>query len=383
MSKKFCIFAAQYFPHLGGVENYSYHMASQLIQEGNSVVLVTSNVGGLPVHEVQEGIEIYRVPCFALLNGRYPFLKMNREFRKIDRVLLRKKFDLVIVNTRFYPHSVYGALLAKKKNVRCIFIEHGTGHMTVHNPIGDFVENVVEHGLTFIDKKLCKEYYGVSKDCLEWLKHFHIQGSGTLYNAVDLEKIQYQMKNPVCSFREKYQIPQSGVIVTFTGRLLKEKGILKLAQAVKNINKTEKNLYLLAAGDGDEEESLEKYRSEQIIPLGRLKFQEVIALLKESDIFCLPSDSEGFATSILEAVACKNYIITTGKGGAKELLIDSSYGTILENNEIPTIEKALREVMEKPKKRSEAIEKTYQYLVAHFTWEITANKVLGLLENKR
>lgn len=379
MSKRFCIFAAQYFPHLGGVENYSYHMASQLIKKGNSVVLVTSNVGNLPAHEIQEGIEIFRVPCFALLNGRYPFLKIDREFNKIHRILLRKKFDMVIVNTRFYPHSVYGAFLAKKKKVRCIFIEHGTGHMTVHHPVGDFVENLVEHGLTFFDKRLCKEYYGVSKDCLEWLKHFHIQGSGTLYNAVDMEKIRYQLEHPVCSFRQKYQIPQDGVVVTFTGRLLKEKGILKLAQAIKNLNKKGKSLYLLAAGDGDEEENLEKFRSENIIPLGRLKFQEVIALLKESDIFCLPSDSEGFATSILEAAACKNYIITTGKGGARELLIDDSYGTVLEDNEISTIERALSEVMEDPQDRAVAVEKTYQYLISHFTWEITADKVLGML----
>lgn len=380
MGKKFCIFAAQYFPHLGGVENYSYHMARQLIQKGNEVVLVTSNVGGLPSYEILENLKIYRLPCFPLMNGRYPFLKADKNFWKIHRILKKKTFDLVIVNTRFYPHSVYGALFAKKKQTRCIFIEHGTGHMTVHNPLGDFMERTVEHLLTAIDKKLCQEYYGVSKDCLEWLKHFGIQGGGTLYNAIDLERIQEQLENPVCSFREKYSIDSQAVVLAFTGRLLKEKGVVSLARAVKNLNDEGKEIYLFIAGDGDEEDTLKTYVSQYIKMLGRLSFEEVIAMLKETNIFCLPSDSEGFSTSILEAAACRNYIITTPKGGAKELLLDTSYGKIIEKNDVDTIEQAICEAVAQKEERKQAVELTYAYLVTHFTWDITSNRVLEMVE---
>lgn len=34
---------------------------------------------------------------------------------KIHRKLLKTKFDLIVINTRFYPHSVYGTILAKNK----------------------------------------------------------------------------------------------------------------------------------------------------------------------------------------------------------------------------------------------------------------------------
>ena len=46
--KRYCIFAAQYFPHLGGVERYTYNLAKKLIEDGNEVVIVTSNVYKLP-----------------------------------------------------------------------------------------------------------------------------------------------------------------------------------------------------------------------------------------------------------------------------------------------------------------------------------------------
>ena len=42
--KKYCIFSAQYLPHMGGVENYTYHLAKELVERGNSVTIVTCNV---------------------------------------------------------------------------------------------------------------------------------------------------------------------------------------------------------------------------------------------------------------------------------------------------------------------------------------------------
>lgn len=50
----------------------------------------------------------------------------------------------------------------------------------------------------------------------------------------------------------------------------------------------------MIAGEGPEEEFVKNHRSQYIIPLGRLPFPNIIELLKESDIFCLPSISEGF-----------------------------------------------------------------------------------------
>ena len=41
MKRRYCIFAAQYFPHLGGVERYTYNLAKKLIEAGDEVTVVT------------------------------------------------------------------------------------------------------------------------------------------------------------------------------------------------------------------------------------------------------------------------------------------------------------------------------------------------------
>lgn len=380
--KKYCIFAAQYFPHLGGVERYTYNLAKKLIEDGNEVVIVTSNVYKLPEYERVSGIPVYRVPGWNLLVGRYPVLKMNARFWKINKALKKKNFDMVIVNTRFYPHSLYGMMFAKKIKAKCITIDHGTSHLSVHNKILDFFGAIFEHSLTKIDQIFCKDYYGVSGACNEWLAHFHIKAKGILYNSIDLEEVKNTQVNIRESYREKYKIPTDAIIVTFTGRLLKEKGLPSLLNVMDRINKKREDVYLFIAGDGDMEKEVYDRKNKHIIPVGRIDFEHIVTLLTESDIFCLPSFSEGFSTSILEAAACGCYILTTARGGAKELLINDEYGCIIPNNQENILYDALVEVIDDPDKRKKGIELTYQRIKQKFTWDIVAKNVETICEEQ-
>lgn len=363
---------------MGGVENYTYHLAKELVRRGNSVTIVTCNVENVRSYEKCEGIIIYRVPCLNFIDGRFPVPKFNRDSKKIHRMISGCSYDMVIVNTRFYIHSLYGVIFGKKSKCRTILIEHGTGHLTLHNKFLDFIENIVEHTMTFFEKKMCKEFYGVSGACLEWLRHFHIEGKGVLYNAIDLEEINRQLNAPVCSYRKKYHIPEDGEIVAFTGRLLKEKGIVTLVKAFGEITKKDLGKYLFVAGDGDEYTTIEKMKNDHVILLGRIRAEEVTALLRESDVFCLPSDSEGMPTSVLEAAACKNYIVTTERGGAKELVLDKSYGIIIKDNDLITVKEALEKAFSDPDIRLKGVEKTYHRLETYFTWEKIAERIIGL-----
>lgn len=381
--KRYCIFSAQYFPHMGGVERYTYNLAKRLIQDGNEVVVVTSNIYGLSEYECAEGIQIYRIPCWNFLNGRYPILKLNDRFWKVNKILKKNKFDLIIVNTRFYLHSLYGILFARWINVKCITIEHGTSHLSVHNRFFDYLGALFEHILTKVDWIFCKDYYGVSDACNKWLKHFHIKAKGVLYNSIDLEEIKNMQTNIKKFYRVQYKIPDDAIVVTFTGRLLKEKGLPSLLNVMDKINKEREDVYLFIAGDGDLEEEVNTRKNKHIIPVGRIDFENIVALLTESDIFCLPSFSEGFSTSILEAAACGCYIITTERGGAKELLINEDYGCVIKNNNEELLYKALIRAINTPEKRDKGIKYTYQRIKDNFTWDNVANNVEEICEESR
>lgn len=380
MARKICIFCSHYFPYLGGVERYTYHLARALMEQGDKVVIVTSNDMHLETFSYMKGIPVFRMPCFNMLDGRYPVSKPDRTFWKIHRRLKRAGFDLVIVQTRFYLHSLYGIIFANRSKAKCIVLDHGTSHMTVGNRFADTVGGWFEHALTAAERMGCHDFYGVSKACCRWLAHFHIRAKGTLYNAVDAAEIEGILNHPVKDYRAEYGLQPEDIVVTYTGRLVREKGILNLMKAVRDIPE-EKRVFLMIAGDGEEWDAVCAGKSERILPLGRLSFEEVISLLGQTDIYCLPTDyPEGFPTSVLEAAAAGCYVITTSRGGSRELILDEGYGMIMRDNRPETIRNSLLSVLDDSEGRNKAAKRAKERLLKNFTWERTADQIhhLGL-----
>ena len=378
---RYCIFIANFLPNLGGVERYTYNLAKKLIAKGNQVTVVTSNVFGLSEHEVIEGIEIYRIPCINLLGGRFPVLKPNGDFRRMNREIAKKEFDFAIIQSRFYVHCAYGIHFAKKKKLPRFVLEHGTNHFTVNSPLLDWAGGQYEHLISAYIRPRCHHYYGVSQACCDWLSHFRIKATGKLYNAVDIDGIREKLASPVISYREELNLPTE-TIVTYTGRLVKEKGIQKLTEAVALLRQENIRVKLLVAGNGDLYDSVKAQADPDVVLLGLLNFDQVVSLLKETDIFCLPTDyPEGFPTSVLEAAACGCYVITTTRGGSRELILDDSYGTILEENTAQTIAAAIKRAVLDPDYRQSAARKAHERLCDTFTWEQTSDNVIRIAES--
>ena len=379
MSEKICMFAANYLPHIGGIENYTYRLSKELISMGHHVTVVTSNLYNDAAHGFSEEIEIYRMPCYSLIGDRYPVCKLNQEFKKIDKELEEHGFGLIIIHARFYFHSVYAAKFAYRHGIKCIVIEHGTTHLSVNNKLLDFFGGIWEHGITKVLKKYCQHYYGVSKSACEWSYHFGIRSKGVLYNAVDIDDIEMKLENPVCSYKKQHGLPPDSLVITFTGRIIPEKGIVQLMSAFNEL--ALENAYLFIAGDGSLLEELRKRKHEHIIFLGAIDFANVIALLGESDIYCLPSFSEGMSSSVLEAMATKTFVITTKRGGAAEIITDGDYGIIMESNSVTEIKKAILSALNK-KYREKCVNNCYKKLSKMITWKRTAEKILKIMDHR-
>ena len=381
-SRKIAIFCSHYYPYLGGVENYTAHLAGELKKRGDRVVIVTSNDMHLQTLEWMEGIPVVRMPCFNLLAGRFPVSRPDGLFWRIHRRLKKISFDLVVIQTRFYPHSLYAAWLAKKQGSRCIVIDHGTSHMTVGSPFWDRLGAWYEHGITALLKRKADGFYGVSQACCRWLTHFRIQPAGVLYNGIDPREMEEMTAHPVRDFGRELGISSDTLVITYTGRLVKEKGVRALAEAFLNLPK-EYSAVLCIAGDGEEMDWLEKTQDEKIFLLGRISLPEVASLLVRTDIYCLPTGyPEGFPTAVLEAAAAGCYIVTTDKGGSRELILDDSYGTVMEDNYPETIRQALMRAAADETERKEAAKKAKKRLLRCFTWDKTAGQVHDLAAGK-
>jgi glycosyltransferase involved in cell wall biosynthesis len=57
--------------------------------------------------------------------------------------------------------------------------------------------------------------------------------------------------------------------------------------------------------------------------------EDVLVLLKASDVFCLPSRSEGFSNALIEAMACGLPVVATNVGGNSEAVTDGVDGYLV------------------------------------------------------
>lgn len=373
MSKKICIFSVQYLPSTYGVEKYTYNLAKELSEKNVEVTIVTSDIYEADKFEKNGNITVYRVPSYGLMNNRLPIIRYNRQFRNIMKDIAKTKYDLCITNTRFYTLSLIGAKFGKKHAKRNILIEHGTAHIEMSNALMKFCGEIYEHILTMLIKWNVKEFYGVSKDCNKWLEHFGIQAKGVLHNAINIDEI-----DSICSSKNKKIINVSvdTILISFTGRLMEEKGVLQLVKAFGQIERKYPNLRLAIAGDGPLMMQLKEMCDEKVFLLGRIPFEDVVGLLQQSDIFCFPSVyAEGMPTSILEAAACENSIISTRCGGAAEIIPDDMHGIILKDNSEEQLLVALEKLIKDKKYRRSTAQNIRKHVEKHFVWERIAEKV--------
>jgi len=373
----FIIFSAQYLPTVGGVERYTNSLAKELIKCGHRVTVVTSALTDVPFTETDaDGISIFRLPCLMLMNGRFPVIKPSKEKSHFENWFKSNKPDFCVIQTRFYINSIYAAYLCKKYSVPSIVIDHSTSHLMGGGIIGK-IGDMYEHFAASYIKKRTQGFYGVSKQCSDWLKHFGISDAGVLYNCANLEAIEKISPAP----KTNYGCADNETLIVFAARLIPEKGVLKLIDAFSALPQNI-GAKLVIAGTGALYKDVKQLESDNIKVVGALPFDDVITLYKTADVFCLPTDyPEGFPTTVLEAAACKTMLVATDKGGTAEVISDDSFGILIKDNTVENLTAALHKAVTDTEYRSSCIENSYKKVMQTFTWQNTCKKLLFIAKN--
>jgi glycosyltransferase involved in cell wall biosynthesis len=111
--------------------------------------------------------------------------------------------------------------------------------------------------------------------------------------------------------------------------------VLIKAFAVLKSKFPSKSLKLLIIGVGSQEAELKKMvtdlnLSKDVIFTGRISFSEVSNYFNMLDVLVNISDYESFGVSVIEAMACEKPVIATNTGGLKEIIENSTFGSLVE-----------------------------------------------------
>lgn len=146
--------------------------------------------------------------------------------------------------------------------------------------------------------------------------------------------------------RRELGLPGELELLLFVGWLSPTKGLEELLQAVRELSAARPRLRLALIGEGAYRPIAERMAAlagfaDRLLFLGRLPSTEVATWMTASDVFCLPSHSEGCPNVVIEAIASGRPVIGTNVGGIPELL-DEQCGVLVP----PRDEQKLRQAIE-------------------------------------
>ena len=211
-----------------------------------------------------------------------------------------------------YPAGIHAKLVSGKPLVIHV---HATDFDRSRGNVNPVVYSMEKNGMDYADHILC-----VSEHTRQTVINKYNQSPSkvsTLHNAVS--PLSQEIKDIVPQKFEKEKI------VTFLGRITMQKGPEYFVEAASLVLKRTNNVRFVMAGSGDMMNDMilmvaEKGIADRFHFPGFMKGKEVYEVLKASDVYIMPSVSEPFGISPLEAMQCSVPTIISKQSGCAEIL---------------------------------------------------------------
>jgi len=182
------------------------------------------------------------------------------------------------------------------------------------------------------------------------------------------------------SFEERIQNMQNSIPIKilFLARLIHEKGVFELLEAVKILTEKGRNIELVIAGNGEDFESLKALAVDMknVRLTGDVQGQDKIALFKECHIYALPSYyGEGLPTSVLEAMLFGMPVLTSEAGGLKYFFQNEKMGYLVPTKNPSVLADKIETLISNDEKMLQMANYNFVYAQEHVTNIVMAKRL--------
>lgn len=302
---------------LAGTEIATYNIAKHLARRGYEVHVITALDKGLPKESMEEGFYVHRI-----FWRKIRFAGVISFWTKVFLVLRKVNPDMIHVQS---IEMCIPAFIAKKL-MKKPYVVWGQGS-DVYLP-GKFIKSISKLVL-----KNANTVIALTDDMKKEMQKICSRDVSVIPNGIDLSSFEDLSRKEA---RSKLQIKDDEKVILFVGTLRPVKGIRYLIEAMRLIKDKNESTKLFLVGDGEEREYLKNLVKGLILEecvrfIGKLPNEKVPECMVASDVFVLPSLSEGFPVVILEAMASGLPIISTKVTGLLEIVKDGKNGILVES----------------------------------------------------
>lgn len=306
-------------------------------EKGYKLYVACSPSEYLEDYSSKQGFDYIEIP----INRSYTIIQDIKSIWSLCKYIRNNKIDIVV------GHTAKGALLSMiaawiMRVPNRIYFRHGLLYETSKG-IEKMILVNIDRLTSFLSTKIvCVGSYVLQKsieDKLSSASKLIMLGSGTCGGIDTHQKFNpYNINTKVLSrLKEKYGLNNGDFVIGFTGRLVKDKGIVELVDAFKLVRLSKTNVKLLLVGMFEERDSLPEgirrtiIENENIIYTGFVN-ENIETYYALMSVYVLASYREGFGMGALEAQAMGVPVLTTRDTGCRDTIQPGKTGLYVERN---------------------------------------------------
>jgi glycogen(starch) synthase len=381
------ILSWEYPPRIiGGLGRHVYHLATSLASEGVKVHVVTKDYPGAPEYEESEGVHIYRVVSYPPDITQEDWVPWTLQF---NVALLEKAVavanDLKNINV-IHAHDwlVAHAAASLKHAYRIPLVatihatEYGRHQGHLPGPMNKLIHQI-EWWLTFESvRTICCSQYMMEQ--ITNIFELPPDKVDVIPNGIDSESFKRDVS--VDLYRKQYVKP-GDKLVFFVGRLVYEKGVQTVIEAMTLIINKVPNVTFVVAGSGPHMNQLKSLvdafnLEDKVKFTGHIDTDMLSSFYKSADLTVVPSLYEPFGMVVLESMAMGTPTIVADTGGLSEIVVHEETGLKFEPGNPESLAGAMLRILTDKDLAQRLTSDAKAYLGDRYNWDRIANTTLGV-----
>jgi glycogen synthase len=370
---------------IGGISPHIYFLSKYLAQQDVNVYVVTCDFPGAPAHEVIDGVEVYRIDSYKNPSPDFAtwVYLMNMNMQRETAVLMKKisaKVDVIHAHDWLVANAGIGLKHIFRKPLLVTMHSTEMGRRDGLHTTAEKMIHETEAWLTYEAWKVicCSDYmishvryvFGLPNDKLVMVPN------GVNTHGYDIES-DYE------TFRAKFALPEEKIVL-FVGRLVYEKGIHILINAVPKILGKVNAKFIIVGSGYMKEQLLNIVRSmgleHKVLFEGFLDEATLLKLQKCADVSVVPSLFEPFGIVALEAMAAKSPVVASDTGGLSEIIEHDVTGVKVYPNNPDSLAWGITKILQNEAYAKQIRDHAYLRVLERYDWEKIASDTKRIYE---
>lgn len=365
MNKKRIVFLCEFYrPHWTGIAQVSVTLAELYAKTRQVTVITTQLSSTQPKYSIENDVIVYRIPyLFKLSRTNYSPQTIIFFLKKIWN------YDTVFIHS---PHSniIFLSVITKLFRKKLFIYQHGdlilptqTGNRVVNTIIQKLYDVCTYLSYVLADNILTQtEDYAKNSRLMKWFMYKFTPYIFPLrpFNKKESKKIALVLDN----LHRKY------VLIGFAGRFVEEKGFDVLLNSIPLVLKKFPNVMFVFAGAlnvsyenfYEKNKTLFENNKGYVTVLGLLNDSGLKSFYKRIDCFVIPSRSDCFPYTQIEAMSFGVPSVVTNIPGARVPVLKTKFGTIVKPNNVESLANGIEETLKNKKKIMRYSEKLLPFL---------------------